>query len=144
MCDVPTIGEQLMGNLTEILWYVNGHHNAFKGRGFQIPTIFSCFTGYNSFRFLQTQKKEVGNLSGEILDNNAKHLFICLLSSYWAILAWHSFKNDLEYLARSLYVYPDYLGKKSKQLKLLHSQLQPVHTTGENLQCQYLPSASVI
>ena len=144
MCDVPSVGEQLIGNLTETLWYVDGHHDVFRSRGFQLPSVYSIFTGYNTPEASKHRKRQVGNLSGEIIANHAKHLFMCQQCSYWAIPAWHTFRDDVESLARSLSGYADYLGKKNKQMKFLHSQLQPVRTVGDNLQFQYLPSASVV
>ena len=62
-CDIPSIGEQLVGNLTETLWYVDGHHDVFKNRGFQIPGVFSCFTGYNTPEASKHRKRQVGNMS---------------------------------------------------------------------------------
>ena len=116
----------------------------FRSRGFQLPSVFSIFTGYNTPEASKHRKRQVGNLSGETIANHAKHLFTCLQCSYWAIPAWHTFRDDVESLARSLSGYADYLGKKNKQMKFLHSQLQPVRTVGDNLQFQYLPSASVV
>ena len=73
-CEIPSVDEQLVGNLTEILWYVDGHHDVFKDRGFQIPGVFSSFVGYNTPEASKHRKRQVGNMSGETLANHAKHL----------------------------------------------------------------------
>ena len=36
----------------------------FKDRGFQIPGVFSCFTGYNTPEASKHRKRQVGNMSG--------------------------------------------------------------------------------
>ncbi|CAB4028703.1 Hypothetical predicted protein [Paramuricea clavata] len=45
--DVDSSGNALVQNLTDCLWYIDGHHQVLKKQGCSIPVIFSSFTGYN-------------------------------------------------------------------------------------------------
>ena len=33
--------------LTNVLWYIDGHHETFEAQGCHIPELFKPFTGYN-------------------------------------------------------------------------------------------------
>ncbi len=43
--DSPAI--TCLRSVTDILWYIDGHHNVFARRGVHIPDRFSRFQGYN-------------------------------------------------------------------------------------------------
>ena len=45
--DVDSSGIALVRNLTDCLWYIDGHHDVLKKQGCSVPSIFSQFTGYN-------------------------------------------------------------------------------------------------
>ena len=59
-CDIPSIGEQLVGNLTETLWYVDGHHDVLKDRGFQIYQV--CLAASQGIILPKPQNTENGRL----------------------------------------------------------------------------------
>lgn len=90
-CDVPSLGEQLVAILMETLWYVDGHHEVFKSQSIDIPNLFSAFTGYNPPEVSKHRKREVGNLSAEVLQKHSSQLFTCVQCSYWDLPAWHAF-----------------------------------------------------
>ena len=44
---VDTIGERFLKQLTNILWYLDSHHQKFSSRSIHLPKEFSDFQGFN-------------------------------------------------------------------------------------------------
>ena len=137
--EVACVGEQFVQRLTETLWYVDGHHEVFKSRGGEIPSVFSSFTGYNLPEASKHRKRQIGNMSREVLQQHSRQLFLCLQASYWERSIWQPFRSDVETLARILAEYAEYLSEKNKQIKLVHTQLQPIRDMGDNMHFTFLP-----
>ena len=136
------IGEQIVQALTNILWYVDGHHEVLKSRACEVPSVFNGFVGYNVREMSKHRKRHVGHMSSEVLQQHAKQLFLCLQAPYWERPHWQPFRNDVETLARSLTEYASYLSEKNKQMKMVHGQLQPIRDIGDHLSFMFLPVAS--
>ena len=77
------IGEQIVQAHTNILWYVDGHHEVLKSRACEVPSVFNGFVRYNVPEMSKHRKKHVGNMSGEVLQQHAKQLFLCLQVPCW-------------------------------------------------------------
>ena len=71
-------GEQIVQAHTNILWYVDGHHEVLKSRACEVPSVFNGFVGYNVPEMSKHRIRHVGNMSGEVLQQYAKQLFLCL------------------------------------------------------------------
>ena len=142
--EVASVGEQIVQALTNTLWYVDGHHEVLKSRACDVPSVFGGFVGYNIPEMSKHRKRQVGNVSGEVLQQHAKQLFLCLQASYWERPTWQLFRNDVETLACSLVEYGGYLSDKNKQMKTIHGQLQPIRDIGDHLTFMFLPVASDI
>ena len=141
-CEVTSVGEQIIQALTNTLWYVDGHHEVLKSRACEVPSVFGGFVGYNIPEVSKHRKRKVGNMSGEVLQQHAKQLFLCLQASYWERPIWQPFRNAVETLARSLAEYGSYLSEKNKQMKVVHGQLQPIRDVGDHLTFMFLPVVS--
>ena len=66
---------------SQTLWYVDGHHEVLKSRACEIPTIFNGFVGYNIPEMSKHRKRQVGNMSGEVLQQHASS-FSCACKVY--------------------------------------------------------------
>ena len=140
--EVSSHGEQLVHSLTDTLWYIDGHHEVFKGQNLTIPNCFDTFCGYNKPEASKHWKREIGNMSFEVLKHSSRQLFSCLQASYWDRQGWSTFRDSVEQLARILDEYSEYLGQKNKQMRLLHSRLVPAREVGDNLHFMFLPVSS--
>ena len=65
---------------------------------------------------------------------------MCLQASYWEQPIWLAFRNDVENLAHCLAQYAEYVCQIDKQMKLIHSQSQPICEVGENLYFMFFSS----
>ena len=140
--EVSSDGAGLVNALTDIFWTIDGHHHVFISQGHRIPAIFTKFVGYNRPELSKHRKRELGNLSGSLLQSLSSHLFHCLQGSYWHRGAWVSMKGDIDQLAQSLAKYTDYLEASRKKTKLQHCLTSPVRELSTNLQFEFLPVRS--
>ena len=75
-----------------------------------VSNVFSGFVGYSIPEMSKRRKRQVGNISGEVLQQHAKQLFLCLQASYWEKPTWQPCRNDVETLAQ----YVGYLRDKNE------------------------------
>ena len=84
-----------------------------SNQGSKIPSAFSKFVGYINPELHKHRKRQVGDMSGSVLDSMSKHLFYCLQASYWDRNEWVEMKIReillVENFARCLSNYMDYL-----------------------------------
>ena len=50
--------------LTDVLWYVDGHHSKFSDRSCNLPSLFESFAGYNKPEMSKHRKRSTTTLSG--------------------------------------------------------------------------------
>lgn len=97
--EVTTSGQALVKALVSTLWYIDGHHDVFGQRGFEIPKLFEGFQKYNTPQLSKHRKRERGNLSATEIQTLCNELFGCLQGVYWVRPQWVAFKEDVEQLA---------------------------------------------
>ena len=137
--EIPSSGEAFMKAMVDTLWQTDGQHGVFKSRNSPFPSCFDSFNGYNQPHLSKHRKRERQNMSSTSLRLSADSLFGCLQGVYWEQRGWKEFKPNVERLATSLSEYSDYLTKQCCTTKRVHSSLQPVRQTSENLAFCYLP-----
>ena len=123
---------------------MDGHHEVCRARGHGIPSLFGVFVGYNMPELSKHRKRQVENMSSEVLQQHSKQLFLALQASFWQRSAWRPFQKDVESLARSISEYAQYLEEKNKQMKFYHAQSETPRSVGENLYFTVLPVSTDI
>ena len=63
-----------MKSLCETLWYIDGHHSTISDRGYQIPTCFKEFQGYNTPELAKHRKRSVINMPAAVIESLSKKL----------------------------------------------------------------------
>ena len=76
------VGKEFLNAFTEVLWYIDGHEETLSSRGCSIPTEFKLFFGYNVPVKSKHRKKDISNLSCDVLDHHAAMLNHYLLCSW--------------------------------------------------------------
>ena len=142
--EIDSQGESLVQDLTNILWYIDGYHERLMERGCRIPPLFAEFVGYNVPQLLKHRKRQIGNLSSEVLQQHSRQLFLNLQSQFWQHPTWQMFHIDVEPLGRVLRDYVNYLLHKYKQMKLHHNFSEPIRNVGDNLTFVVLPVSTVL
>ena len=74
--EVQSAGLSVVTALTDTLWIFDGRHHVLSNQGRKIPSAFSKFVGYNNPELHKHRKRQVGNMSGSVLDSMSKHCFI--------------------------------------------------------------------
>lgn len=80
--DANAFGVPFLKNLTEILWYIDGHHHTIAERAPPIPTLFSDFNGYNCPERHKHRKRTRENLRAAELQSHSMTLCDFLESSW--------------------------------------------------------------
>ena len=109
-----TIGKAFLLKLRDVLWYIDGHHEAFANRSLLIPEIFKSFTGYNSPELSKHRKRKANNMSCDVLVSHVSCLKECLLTSWLQQERWQYLREIVDELATSLDDYTIYLRQHSK------------------------------
>ena len=99
--EVASVGEQIVQALTNTLWYVDGHREVLKSCTCEIPGVFGGFVGYSMPEISKHRKRQVGNMSGDVLQQHSEQLFLYLQASYWERFIWQPFRKGVETLAHS-------------------------------------------
>ena len=97
-----TLGKPFLLKLRDVLWYIDGHHAAFKTRFLPIPAVFKQFSGYNTLEHSKHRKMKVGNMSNDILISHVSYLKECLLVSWMQQQRWCALWEIIDELATSL------------------------------------------
>lgn len=132
-------GKQLVRALCNTLWYIDGRHETFSDRSFNIPDVFSQFQGYNRPELSKHRKRDHSNLNAVELRGLSSELFTVLLNPFFKRSCWCMFQVHVELLAKSLASYVNYLGERNKQMKSHHSALAPSRQIEDNLAISFLP-----
>ena len=123
--EVDSLAITFLRSVTDVLWYIDGHHHVFAGRGVHIPKSFSRFQGYNVPELTKHRKRSATNMSSSVLESLSTKLFRVLQSSFTQRPQWLELKGDLEELAHSLSKYSEMLQDKNKTMKLVHTSTVP-------------------
>ena len=127
---------KLVQNLTDVLWYIDGHHEQFSN----VPLFFTQFQGYNKPELSKHRKRRIANLDHSILEMHVNNLSTLLQCTYWdKSSVWTEFKSDVCGLMESLYSYVQHLYKKQKVTATNHRQETPVRSLADNMQLTLLP-----
>ena len=118
-------GKQLVKVLCNTLWYIDGRHDTFSARSFNIPDVFAQFQGFNRPELSKHRKREHRNLNADELRGLSSDLFAVLLNPFLRRSSWGMLQVHIEILAQSLASYADYLGEKNKHMKIHHSTSTP-------------------
>ena len=136
------LAKKLVHILQDILWYVDGHHHVFQNRALALPSIFSCFTGYNTPQLSKYRKRLTCNISADQVHEFALDLSTVLQSNnFWERPQWIELKPHFLELAKSLSSYGQYLTKKAKRTKLYHKSPTPVRELTSNLKSKFIAPA---
>ena len=134
--------KKLVHILRDILWYVNSHHHVFQNRALALPSIFSCFTGYNTPQLSKHRKRLTCNISADQLHEFALNMSTVLQSNnFWERPQWIELKPHFVELAESLSSYGQYLTKKAKRMKLYHKSPTSAHELSSNLKFKFIVPA---
>lgn len=69
--DPSSVGAAFLKKLTNILWYIDGHHDVIGERSSKIPDAFSRFNGYNCPQTSKHRKCTKENLKREEISTRA-------------------------------------------------------------------------
>jgi len=130
--EVESIGVNFVKSLTEVLWYIDGHHDTFSTRGYHIPPCFTNFQGYNVPELSKQPKCAACNMSAAALEALAQKLFCLLQANYFMREGWGVMRGECEELAHSLQKYVQTLQEK-KQIhedRALLSYSMEIHCKG--------------
>ena len=140
--EVEKVAEGFLQSLSNIFWYIDGHHDCLKRQGFPVPCIFAQFSGYNRPELSKYRKREFTNLEKSTLRSLSSHLFFCLQDQYWERENWRALKDDMVTLAQSISGYAEYLDCSNKRSKEVHASPVPVHEIADNMFVTVLPVTS--
>jgi len=137
--ELEKYSESFLQSTSNVLWYIDGHHDCLKRQGFSVPTVFAKFSNYNRPELSKHRKREFANLDKSTLQSLSSHLFSCLQHEYWDRQNWKILKHDTVLLAQSISGYAEYLDQSNKRSKNVHSSLVPVHEISDNMSITFLP-----
>lgn len=128
---VASDGQNFVNVLTECLWYLDGHHTAFKDRSVEIPSDFQRFQGYNKPEDSKHRRKDLANLSASTLDGYSSTLNKLLLQPWFDLERWKAMRRSVAVLADGMAKYAGYLKTKCVTIKENHTALTPVRGTSD-------------
>jgi len=137
--EISSFGERLIKALRDILWHIDGHHEAFSQQSTAVPNIFQAFKDYNCPEKTKHRKREQRNMSSDHLRNCVSELLTLLQANPWERENWREFKLDVSNLASSISGYVEYLSQKNKVTKYNHSLPVPVRELSSNLRLKLIP-----
>ena len=63
--------------LTDVLWYVDGHHSKFSDRSCNLPSLFESFAGYNKPEMSNTERDQ--QQLSQVCGQCAPLVLVCVL-----------------------------------------------------------------
>ena len=57
---VNVLGTKVVTTITDVLWYLDGHHEKFERRSYPIPELFQKFSGFRDYKKAKRKKPMVG------------------------------------------------------------------------------------
>lgn len=135
-------GRVFLTTLTNVLWYLDSHHDTLSHRGCKVPELFSPYQGYNVPQASKHRKRSAANLSCEKLAGYSASLYEVLLSSWINTSRWAVMKEAVKGLASSIDGHISYLRDQLERMKIHHST--PSESFGDKTNFTYLPRSSQV
>ena len=120
-----------MNILTDSLWYLDGHHQAFEDRSCNIPSDFQSFQGYNRPEGSKHRRRDVTNLSAGTLDAYSSSLNKLPLQPWFDLDRWKPMRRSVTKLADSMAKYAVYLRERSTAVEEYHTALTPTRSASD-------------
>ena len=97
-----SVGKKFITDLSNTLWYIDGHHRVLSSRSCDIPKFFSNFTGYNRPEKSKHRKRSISNLKRDKLLELASNLQEHVVSSWIQRHEWCTFRVALSNLIEAI------------------------------------------
>ena len=121
-----SMGKDFINAFTEVLWCIDGHEGTLAARACQVPKDLEVLLGYNKPEKSKHRRKDIANLSCDILDHHVSTLNHFLLHSWTRSAIWTPVRKIIMQLLASLCSYVKYLKQKNAEMKKNHSMSLPV------------------
>jgi len=132
-----SIGSGFIKALTDLLWYIDPHHEKLNCRSCIIPEIFLSLpqykikSSYNLFYYTGKHKKE--QLKREKLDDYLKAIEHFVTQPWAGQENWKSFISNVFELCHSIRKYISYLESVNNEMILNHSRNEPIRNLLDNI-----------
>ena len=140
-CD-PEFGKPFICDLSNVLWYIDGHHEVLASRSCPIPSLFKSFVGFNKPELSKHRKRSISNMSKDKLVEYSTVLQNYVVSSWIQQAEWSFLKEGLVTLVESLASYASYLSMRNKAMKLHHSSPEPSVSFSDAQSIKFIKSSS--
>ena len=124
-------GESFVNILTDSLWYLDGHHQAFDDHSCNIASNFQSFQGYSRSEGSKHRCRDVTNLSAGTLDAFSSSLNKLLLQPWFDQDKWKPMRRSVTKLAYSMAKYAVCLREKRTAVGEYHTALTPIHSASD-------------
>lgn len=108
-------GKEFVDVLTEAIWYLDGHEDTLKSRVCHVPAELLQFFGHNQPQKSKHRKKDISNLTSDVLDTHSCNLNRFLLYPWMNSAVWKTIKPTISELTSSLSKYAKYLKAKNAE-----------------------------
>jgi hypothetical protein len=131
-----SIGSRFIKALTDLLWYVDPHHDKLNLRSCVIPETFLSLSqykiksSYNLFYYAGNHKKE--QLKREKLEDYLKAIEYFVTQPWASQENWKSFISDVFELCHNIRKYISYLESVNNEMILNHSKNEPIRNLLDN------------
>ena len=137
-----TYGKQFICHLSNLFWYIDGHHEVLASRACPIPVYFSTFVGYNRPELSKHRKRSISNLSRDILLEHATVLHDYGMNSWIQQPEWAVFKTAYLQLIKAISAYASYLVICNKSIKRHHLSPEPAVSFADSCNIRYIMKSS--
>ena len=123
---VQSQGGRFVNTLTDVLWYLDGHHASLKARSCQLPAEFEMFVGFNVPEKSKHRKREHTNLERGMLNLYSEQLAEITLQPWMSSAKWKPVKEAVVTMSDCLGKYSNYFAHQSDVTKANQSLSHPV------------------
>ena len=138
---VQSAGANFVAALTDCLWYIDGHVDTMASRSCSIPKQFLQFQGYNNPEKSKHRRRDIENMSANVLDTHASVLNSFLLQPWLDSSTWKPMKGAIRDLADAVSKYAAYLQQKNIEIQENHRSLAPVRSASDAESCVLVQGA---
>ena len=108
-----TTGKNFINAFTDALWCIDGHERTLASRACSIPKDFDVLFGFNQPEKSKHRKKDIANLSCDVLNHHISTLNHFLLNSWMRSSLWTPVREIISQFTSSPSNYAKYLVKKN-------------------------------